>query len=716
LDIHNKTKEELINELQELQQENANLKELLDKGGAKGTTSDDAMRETNLKLTLAMKGGSMAWWEMDAVTGNVTFDKHKVEMLGYLPENFKHYTDFTSLVHPKDYKRIMKAMRRHLDGKLDKYEAEYRIMTNSGEYIWFYDYGSVVKKDVNGAPLICTGFVYNISERKNAEKRLSRILKAVDSASDAIAISDSHGHHFYQNKALSDLFGYETAEELEASGGGMARVKDPAVSKQMFNNILHGKSWSGELEMIAKSGRVFPAYERADSIKDKEGNIIGIIGIITDITERKQAENTLQESQQMLQTVLDNFPGAVFWKDRQSNYLGCNQSLATGAGLNCPADIVGKTDLDMPWRSTEAVNYRQDDLDVMESGKASLHIVELLHQADGQVMWLDTSKFPLRDSLGQVIGTIGVSNDISTLRIAEQELLNTNKELQLQNREKEERAAELIIANKELAFQNSEKEKRAVELVNAKDRAEESDRLKSAFLANIGHEIRTPMNGILGFAGLLKEPGLLGEDQQEYIKNIEESGARMLNIINDIVDISRIEAGLMDVNIKDTFINKKIEFIHDFFKPEAEQKGIQLIFKNSLPADEAIIKSDQKKVYSIITNLVKNALKFTRKGVIEYGYEKKGQFIEFFVKDTGAGITVEQQKYIFEMFRQGNDSLSRNYEGAGIGLSISKAYVEMLGGKIWVESEIGKGSTFYFTLPCDGKPETEEVIKNVLPV
>jgi len=565
--MHNKTKEELVKELQELQRENTSLKELLDKGDAKGTTSNDAMRETNLKLTLAMKGGSMAWWEMDVVTGKVTFDKHKVEMLGYLPENFKHYTDFTSLVHPDDYKRIMKAMKGHLDGKLDKYVAEYRMLTSSGEYIWFYDYGSVVKKDSNGAPLICTGFVYNISERK-------------------------------------------------------------------------------------------------------------------------QTEETLRESQQKLQTVLDNFPGVVFWKDRQSNYLGCNQSFAIGAGLKNLSEIVGKTDLDMPWASTEAVNYRQDDIDVMISGKASLHIAEMLHQADGQVIWLDTSKFPLRDSLGQVIGIIGVSNDISTLRIAEQELMNKNKELILQNKEKE---------------------KRAVELINAKDKAEESDRLKSAFLANIGHEIRTPMNGILGFAGLLKEPDLLGEEQQEYIKSIEESGARMLHIINDIVDISKIEAGLMHVDIKDTFINKKIEFIYNFFKPEADQKGIKLIFKNSLPADEAIIKSDQKKVYSIITNLVKNALKFTENGVIEYGYEKKGQFIEFFVKDTGAGISVEQQKYIFEMFRQGNDSLNRNYEGAGIGLFISKAYVEMLGGCIWVESEIGKGSTFYFTLPCDTKPEEIDV-------
>ncbi len=170
MEIQNKTYEELQQELLELRKEHNSLRELFDKENYFIKYSNDPMLETNLKLTLAMQGGNMAWWEMDVTTGNVTFAKQKVEMLGYAPEDFKHYTDFTSLVHPNDYKNIMKAMQDHLDGKLEKYEAEYRILTNSGEYIWFYDYGSVIKKDIYGKPLICTGFVYNISERKNAEK------------------------------------------------------------------------------------------------------------------------------------------------------------------------------------------------------------------------------------------------------------------------------------------------------------------------------------------------------------------------------------------------------------------------------------------------------------------------------------------------------------------------------------------------------------------
>ncbi|MFO7672840.1 MAG: ATP-binding protein [Lutibacter sp.] len=279
------------------------------------------------------------------------------------------------------------------------------------------------------------------------------------------------------------------------------------------------------------------------------------------------------------------------------------------------------------------------------------------------------------------------------------ELVIANKELAFQNREKEKRAAELIIANKELAFQNKVKEKRAAELINAKDRAEESDRLKSAFLANMSHEIRTPMNGILGFAGLLTSPNLTGEKQQEYIRIIENSGKRMLNIINDIVSISKIESGILEVNISESNLNLQMEHIHNFFKSETEKKGILFIIKNSLEKKNVMIKTDKEKLYAVLTNLVKNAIKFTNAGSIEFGCEKKNNFLEFYVKDSGVGIRKEQMKLIFERFRQGSESLNRNYEGAGLGLSISKAYVELLGGKIWVESEEGKGATFYFTIP-----------------
>lgn len=258
-----------------------------------------------------------------------------------------------------------------------------------------------------------------------------------------------------------------------------------------------------------------------------------------------------------------------------------------------------------------------------------------------------------------------------------------------------------------------ERKKAEQELKEAILKAQESDRLKSAFLANMSHEIRTPMNGILGFARLLKERDLTEEEQEEYIQIIEDSGVRMLNIINDIMSISKVESGLMEITISETNINDQIKYLYTFFRPEVEGKGMKLFINNSLPANEAVIKTDKEKVYAILTNLVKNAIKFTHSGSIEFGYCLKSgnepNELEFFVKDTGMGIAEKQKKFIFDRFRQGSESLSRNYEGAGLGLAISKAYVEMLGGKIWVESEEQKGSVFYFTLPYNGEPKEQNV-------
>jgi len=267
------------------------------------------------------------------------------------------------------------------------------------------------------------------------------------------------------------------------------------------------------------------------------------------------------------------------------------------------------------------------------------------------------------------------------------------------------------------------------ELIAAKEHAEQSDRLKSAFLANMSHEIRTPMNGILGFAELLKEPDLNGEQQQEYIRIIEKSGARMLNIINDIVDISKIEAGLMTVDIRESNINEQIDYIATFFKPEAEKKGIELSYRTGLPEHKATIKTDREKVFAILTNLVKNAIKYTNKGSIEFGYQLvetqndnpvethgraslpsdgRASLLEFYVRDTGIGIPKDRQEAIFERFIQVDiiDKMAR--QGAGLGLAISKAYVEMLGGHMRIESEVGIGSTVYFTLPYSAEPDKKE--------
>ncbi|MEI7981873.1 MAG: response regulator, partial [Bacteroidota bacterium] len=256
------------------------------------------------------------------------------------------------------------------------------------------------------------------------------------------------------------------------------------------------------------------------------------------------------------------------------------------------------------------------------------------------------------------------------------------------------------------------------ELIAAKEKAVESDRLKSAFLANMSHEIRTPMNGILGFITLLQEPDLKEDEKDEYFRIVRKSGDRLLNTLHDIIDISKIESGQMPVITVDFNINELCRNLQAFFKQEAETKGLQLFFNGGLPEREATINTDKDKLQSILSNLIKNAVKYTDQGFAEFGCSSRGEWLTFYVKDTGIGIPVNKRKAIFERFVQADISHSRLYEGSGLGLSISKAYVEMLAGELWVESEDGKGSTFYFQIPCirTGNEPGIPVPETILPV
>ncbi len=292
---------------------------------------------------------------------------------------------------------------------------------------------------------------------------------------------------------------------------------------------------------------------------------------------------------------------------------------------------------------------------------------------------------------------------------------------ELQNKKKNgelywDQAVISAIRNKENVITNfvavkvdiSEQKKMFAELIAAKQKAEESDRLKSAFLANISHEIRTPMNGILGFAQLLKSPHLAGEEQAEYIDLIMQSGERMLNLINNLINISRIEAGETMLHVIETPVNELLSDLYAFFKPEIEKKGLRLNCKTGLPDVESIVETDSGKLIQILTNLIQNALKFTSKGEIDFGYNRIGGALEFYVIDTGVGIAPDMKEKIFDRFHQVDNTITRTQEGSGLGLSISKAYVELLGGTIRVESREGWGSEFYFTLPYN--PEHPRVI------
>jgi PAS domain S-box-containing protein len=509
----------------------------------------------------------------------------------------------------------------------------------------------------------------DISEHKQAEEIQKKYSAIFEQSPIAIEFYDSYGNLINVNSACLRLFGVVNINEIS----GFKLFEDPNISEDIKAKLLNIESVRFEAEFNFEVVKKLNLYQTTCSgikILDwsitplTNGNlVVGYIEQIQDITQRKRA----QEDLQIKDWTIESSTNAIVTSDLKGNLNYVNLAFLKLWGYNSSSEVLGKHFMEFWQMNKKAAEVMQA---VYTNGEWQ---GELVAQGKNGVLF---------DA--QVVSSLVLNDEDQPICIQSSFLDITEKRKILKD---------LFLAKKE---------------------AEESDKLKSAFLANMSHEIRTPMNGILGFSELLKEPDLTGEQQQEFIRIIEESGVRMLDIINAIIDISKIESGLMKTDIKELNIYKHIEYLYTFFKPEVEEKRIQLLFKNTLAADEAIIRTDSEKFSSILIKLVKNAIKYSEEGSVEFGYDKKGEYLEFFVKDTGIGIPKDRQSAIFERFIQADISDKRAYQGAGLGLSISKAYVEMLGGKIWVESEEGIGSTFYFTLPYNVELEEKNVVGNIL--
>jgi len=338
--------------------------------------------------------------------------------------------------------------------------------------------------------------------------------------------------------------------------------------------------------------------------------------IIHDITERLLAENLLHSFEFKFRTFSDYTADWEFWEDEHGEIIYMSPLVGKITGYTFDEfvsdpkllfSIIHPDDADSMEKHHEKTFNSQD--------RCELHEIEYrIIKKDGLVITLQHTCRPIFDAENKFLGR--------------------------------------RISNRDITERNQAKQ----ELIKAKEKAEESDQLKSAFLANMSHEIRTPMNGILGFADLLKDQELTSDEQQVYIKIIKKSGERLLNIINDLIDISKVEAGQMEVFNSDVNVNEQIEYIYDFFRPEVENKGMQLFFQNGLPAEEAVIRTDSEKLYAILTNLVKNAIKYSDTGTIEIGYNLKNEYLKFFIKDTGIGIPHNKQEAIFDRFVQADIS------------------------------------------------------------
>jgi PAS domain S-box-containing protein len=604
----------------------------------------------------------------------------------YLSDSLKHHFGEDALVK--------KCWELYRDDKLQCSDCPLHIDIKIGETKSYESHGVMGGKIFE---ISHTGMMYkdqkallevfiDITERKKAEASLRA------SEMKYHAIFDNVQDVFYQ----TDLAG--TILEISPSIKHFSEFNRDEIIGTPVSNIYYNpddrnillaqiieKSELMDFEIIlkTKTGGLKYVSLNASLICNADGTPDHIDGALRDITERKLIEVELLRSEKELKRAqqithigswhLDIETNEVVWTDELYKMYGFDPALSP------------------PAYTEHQKLFTPESWDLLSTSLAKTIETGIPYElelktvrADGSNGWMWVRGEAEHDKEGKTIGLWGASQDVTERKLAGEEL------------------------------------------VKAKEHAEQSDRLKSAFLANISHEIRTPMNGILGFAELLKMPGLSGDQQQEYISIMQKSGARMLNIINEIVDISKIESGQMLVSLTDANINEQTEYIYTFFQPEAEAKGIKLSFQNSLSAKESIIKTDREKVYAILTNLVKNAIKYTDSGSIEFGYtltpdaqvgeRSRTHEMEFYIKDTGIGIPKDRQQAIFDRFIQADIADKRAFQGAGLGLSISKAYIEMLGGRIWIESEEGKGSAFYFTLPYSAQPVIQTVVKPVVPV
>ncbi|MFZ4549248.1 MAG: PAS domain S-box protein, partial [Bacteroidales bacterium] len=582
------------------------------------------------------------------------------KMFGYgVDEVFEgNPSDYT---HPDDQQMVFIELLHLQQDPAYVPTIQYRFVDKNGNWRWVESTFTNLLANASVQAIVIN--FRDITDRKLIQDELKisedKYRTMIERSNDLIWTLDAQGNFTFMNETALKTTGLNLDEWIGKSFAPLIMEEDLPMILDVFNQTLSGKSCNYELHFKKEDNTVLSVSVNTSPIYIL-GKVEGMVSFGRDITERKQAEKQLK----LLGRAIDQSPVTVVITDKEGNIEYVNPKFT---------EVTGYT-----LEEAKGNNPR-----ILQSGEQTKEFYRVLWETilsgnvwhgefhnkkkNGESYWESAAISSITDSHGEVIFFLAVKEDIT------------------------------------------EKKKMISELINAKVRAEESDRLKSAFLANMSHEIRTPMNGILGFANLLKEPGLSGEQQQEYIKIIEKSGDRMLNIIKDIVDISKIEAGLMEVDVRVSDVNEQTNFVYTFFKPEAESKGLKLTLKNGLMGKAALIKTDREKLYAILTNLIKNAIKYSDSGSIEFGYILKSPvLIQFYVKDTGIGIPTNRHQAIFDRFVQADIADKRAFQGAGLGLSISKAFIKMLGGEIWVESEEGKGSTFFFTLPYQ-IPEEEKL-------
>ena len=612
------------------------------------------LAESEARFDLAMNASKDGIYDWNLITNEVYYSPVWKKMLGYedyeLPNNFSIWEKLTNAEHVE---RSWEIQQEVINKKRDRFEMEFKMKHKDGHWVDVLSRAEVIF-DKKGNAVRMIGTHVDITESMAVKHEVLKTKQfyenILERVQDGIWVSDESGIIYYANQATANIAGVSKSE-IEGNHIFKDFPKETTIDFSYYYNKAKEEKkpvwYEVEIKTLGdrnscQNGWLIPLY--------KDNKFSGIICTTRDITERRLAEVNIRK----LSTAVEQSPSIIVITDLKGNleYVNPKFTKITGYSFN---EVIGENPRILKSGNHDGEFYK-DLWKTANSGEVWRGQFQNIKK-NGELFWETASISTISNEDGKITNYLKIGEDITQQKQTE------------------------------------------IDLKEALDKALESDRLKSAFLANMSHEIRTPMNGILGFVNLLSVPNLSSSKVLEYSAIISRSSQRLLSTINDIIDISKIEAGEMHILRNKVSVNNMLDELLKFHKNEAEGKGLKLFSKPYLNNNESVIITDSVKLHSILTNLIKNAIKYTKYGIITFGYIIKNNFIEFYCDDTGIGIPEDRIHAIFNRFEQADIEDRMVFEGSGLGLAISKAYVELLDGKIHVESVQFKGSIFKFTIP-----------------
>ena len=612
-------------------------------------------------------------WEWNMITGELFWTERIAPLFGYpLGDLETSYDNFLAAVHPEDRQAVIDAVEACIERDVP-YEIEHRVVWPDGTVRWLLERGAV-QRDAEGKPLQMIGVVQDIDDRKRAElallEREQQLLEAQSLASLGNWRADLLTGELVWSDEIYRIFGYEPGAITPSVDAFYAAVHPD--DRQLVRDDLLEAEKTGRHNVIHRiirpDGRIRHVHEFAQAEVDAEGKLIGLTGTVQDVTDQVKAEQRIRESEQRFAFAVEGAGDGVWDWQLKTGEMSFSAHYEPMLGYR-PGELVERVE---SWKDSvhpDDLAQVQQKLTAYLEGRSDQYNVELrLRCKDGNYKWvLCRSTVVERDAQGEPVRMIGIHSNISERKDAEEAL------------------------------------------IAAREEADRANRAKSEFLSNMSHELRTPMNAILGFGQLLEYDDSLGEETQENVSEILKAGQHLLELINEVLDLAKVESGRIDLSLEPVTIRPIVDECIGLVTPLAEQRGIALS-RESLSG--AAVRADRTRLKQALLNLLSNAIKYNREGgkVRLTVRPEDSDRLCIQVSDTGRGIPADKLAELFQPFSR-LDAEGSDIEGTGIGLTITRRIVEMMGGSVDVESEIGVGSTFYIELPLEtpASPDTPDV-------